>query len=64
MKIEVYDKKNDSLIGWTSCALFLGNAYNPVIVNGYPVLWVFVQGLGLAIFIFVNVYLIFQFLIP
>lgn len=64
MKIEVYSKKNDSLIGWANCALFLGNAYNPVIVNGYPVLWVFVQGLALALFIFMLVYVIFQFAIP
>lgn len=64
MKIEIYKKDNDSLIGWTSCALFLGNAYNPVIVNGYPVLWVFIQGLALSFFIFVLVYVMFQFVIP
>ena len=64
MKIEVYDKQNDSLIGWTSCSLFLGNAYNPVIVNGYPVSWMFVQGLGLALLIFALVYVVLQFVVP
>lgn len=64
MKIEVYTKENDSLIGWTSCTLFLGNAYNPVIVNGYPVFWVFVQGLAFALLIFFLVYVAFQFVIP
>lgn len=64
MRIEAYAKENDSLIGQANSAIILGSAYNPVIVNGYSVLWMFVQGIAMGAVILLLVWLVYQFLIP
>ena len=64
MSIQAYAKDTDSLIGEANTAIILGSAYNPVIVNGPTVLWMFAQGLSMGVVILFFLWLIFQFLIP
>ena len=64
MVIEIFAKDDGHLLGKTSTAIILGDAYNPVIVNGYTNINTFLQGIGLALLVILLVYLIFQFLIP
>ena len=64
LRIEIISNEADSVIGTASTNIFLGTAYNPVIVNDPGTLWMFLQGLGLGLFFIIMVYLIFQFLIP
>ena len=64
MKIELYAKDDGHLIGSASTAIILGDAYNPVIVNGYTNISMFLQGIGLGLLVILYVYLIFQLLIP
>ena len=64
MKIELFAKDDGHLIGSTSTAIILGDTYNPVIVNGYTNISMFLQGIGLGLLVILYVYLIFQLLIP
>ena len=64
MRIEIHSKESDSIIGAASTNMFLGSAYNPIIVNGYSDVMVFLQGLGLGLLIMMFVYLVFQFIVP
>ena len=64
LKIEILANKTDSVIGAATTNIFLGTAYNPVIVNDPGTLWMFLQGVGLGLFFIIIIYLIFQFLIP
>jgi hypothetical protein len=64
MKIELFAKDDGHLIGSTSTAIILGDTYNPVIVNGYTNISMFLQGIGLGLLVILHVYLIFQLLIP
>ena len=64
MNIELYAKADGHLLGKASTGIILGDAYNPVIVNGYTNITMFFQGIGLALLVILLVYLIFQFLVP
>lgn len=64
LRIEIYSKMNDSLVGAASTRIFMGTTYNPIIVNGNSNLVVFLQGIGLALMIMLFIYLVFQFLVP
>lgn len=64
MRIEVYSKVNDSLVGAATTSIYMGTAYNPVIVSGYSDLVVFLQGVSFGLVIMLIVYLVFQFLVP
>ena len=64
MRIELLDKKDGHVIGTASTAIILGDAYNPVIVNGYTKISMFLQGIGFGLLAILFIYLIFQLLIP
>ena len=64
MRIELLDKKDGHVIGTASTAIILGDAYNPVIVNGYTRISMFLQGIGFGLLAILFIYLIFQLLIP
>ena len=64
MRIELLDKKDGRVIGAASTSILLGDAYNPVIVNGYTRISMFLQGIGLGLLVILFIYLIFQLLIP
>ena len=64
MRIELLAKDDGHVIGTTSTSILLGDAYNPVIVNGYTRITMFLQGIGLALLAILFVYLVFQLLIP
>lgn len=64
LRIEVYSNATDSMIGSATTSLFLGTAYNPVIVDDPGVIWMFIQGISMGLLILLLVYLVYQFLIP
>ena len=64
MVIELFAKEDGHLLGKASTAIVLGDPYNPVIVNGYTNIAMFLQSIGLALLVILFVYLVFQFLIP
>lgn len=64
MRIEIYAKDTEKLIGSATSSLYLGTAYNPVIVNGGNKVWMFLQGIVTGLMVMLFVYLVFQFLIP
>lgn len=64
MEIAVYDKKTDSLLAKAGASIFLGSAYNPIIVNGPSLLTMYLQGLALGLFALLVVYVVFQLIIP
>ena len=64
MRIEVISKMSDSLIGAATTSIYMGTAYNPIIVRGYSDLVVFLQGVSFGLVIMLIVYLVFQFLVP
>ena len=64
MLIELLDKEDGHVIGTAATAILLGDAYNPVIVNGYTRISMFLQGIGLGLLVILFIYLIFQLLIP
>lgn len=64
MKIEIYTKDTDSLIGVAQTSIYLGSTFNPVIVNGNSLLLTFISGLVLGLLILLLVYLVFQFIVP
>lgn len=64
MKIEIYAKDTEEIIGSAMWSIYLGSAYNPVIVNGSHAIWMFMQGIVTGLLIMLLVYLVFQLLIP
>lgn len=64
MRIEIYAKGTDKLVGSATSSIYLGSAYNPVIVNGSRPIWMFLQGIVTGLLVMLHVYLIFQLLIP
>ena len=64
MRIEIYAKDTDKMIGSATTSIFLGTAYNPVIVNGGNNMWMYLQGVVTGLLVMLFVYLVFQFLIP
>lgn len=64
MRIEIYAKDTEKLICSTTSSIYLGTAYNPVIVNGGNIVWMFLQGIVTGLMFMLFVYLVFQFLIP
>ena len=64
MRIEVYAKDTNKMIGSATTSIYLGTAYNPVIVNGGNKMWMFLQGIVIGFMVMLFVYLVFQFLIP
>lgn len=64
MKIEIYAKDTEEMIGSAMWSIYLGSAYNPVIVNGSHAIWMFMQGIVTGLLIMLLVYLVFQLLIP
>lgn len=62
--IELFAKDDGHLLASTSTAILLGDAYNPVIVNGYTNIKMFLQGIGLGLFAILIIYVIFQLVIP
>lgn len=64
MRIEIYAKDTNELIGSATSSIYLGTAYNPVIVNGGNNIWMFMQGIVTGLLLMLLVYLVFQFLIP
>lgn len=64
MRIEIYAKDTDKMIGSATSSIYLGTAYNPVIVNGGNNVWMFLQGIVTGLLIMLLVYLVFQLIIP
>ncbi len=64
MRIEIFAKDTGKMIGSATSSIYLGSAYNPVIVNGSEDIWMFMQGIVTGLFVMLLVYLVFQFLIP
>ena len=64
MRIEIYAKDTEEMIGSAMTSIYLGSAYNPVIVNGSHTIWMFIQGLVTGLLIMLFVYLVYQLLIP
>ena len=64
MRIEIYAKDTDKMIGSATTSIYLGTAYNPVIVHGGNIVWMFLQGIVTGLLVMLLVYLVFQFLIP
>ena len=64
LRIEIYSNATDSMVGSATTNIFLGTAYNPVIVDDPGDIWMFVQGISLGLLALLLVYLVFQFLIP
>lgn len=64
MRIEIYAKDTEKMIGSATSSIYLGTAYNPVIVNGGNNIWMFIQGIVTGLLMMLFVYLVFQFLIP
>ena len=64
MVIELFAKNDGHLLGSASTAILLGDAYNPVIVNGYTNIRMFLQGIGFGLLAILLIYVIFQFVIP
>lgn len=64
MRIEIYAKDTGKMVGSATSSIYLGSAYNPVIVNGSKTIWMFLQGIVTGLAVMLLVYLVFQFLIP
>jgi len=64
MKIEIYTKDTEEMIGSAMSSIYLGSAYNPVIVNGSHTIWMFIQGIVTGLLLMLFVYLVFQLLVP
>ena len=64
LRIQVYSNATDSMIASATTNIFLGTAYNPVIVDDPGDIWMLVQGISIGLLILLLAYLIFQFLIP
>lgn len=64
MRIEIYAKDTNKMIGSATSSIYLGSAYNPVIVNGSKAIWMFLQGIVTGLLIMLLVYIAFQFLVP
>ena len=64
LRIEIYSNATDSLVGTATTNIFLGTAYNPVIVDDPGDIWMFVQGASLGLLALLLVYFVFQFIIP
>ena len=64
MRIEIFAKDTGKMIGSATSSIYLGSAYNPVIVKGSEDIWMFMQGIVTGLFVMLLVYLVFQFLIP
>lgn len=64
MRIEIYAKDTEKMICSATSSIYLGTAYNPVIVNGGNKVWMFLQGIVTGLMVMLFVYLVFQFLIP
>ena len=64
LSIEIYSNVTDSLVGSARTSMYLGTAYNPVIVDDPGDIWMFIQGVSMGLLILLLVYLVFQLLIP
>jgi hypothetical protein len=64
MRIEIFAKDTEKMIGSATSSIYLGTAYNPVIVNGGNIVWMFLQGIVIGLMVMLFVYMVFQFLIP
>lgn len=62
--LECYDKKSNALLASDSILYTLGNAYEPIIVNGTNKSRTILQGVLLMSVLLFAIYLIFQFIIP
>ena len=62
--LKCYDKRDNSLLASDNISYTLGNAYEPVIVNGTNKLRIVLQGIFVVIIFFFSVYFIFQFVVP
>ena len=64
LTINFYSVKTDSLFASVSKEVVLGTLFNPVIVNGLPMLFVVFQGLFVGAFLFLLIYIILQIIVP
>lgn len=64
LTLNFYDKETDSLVASASTAFTLGSIYRPIIVDGHSILFVVLQGLFLAAFTLLLVWLLLQFIVP
>ena len=64
MRVEIYAKDTEKMIGSATSSIYLGTSYNPVIVNGGNKVWMFLQGIVTGLLIMLFVYLVFQLLVP
>ena len=64
LTIHFRDAKNDSIITSFSTNIQEGSIFNPIIVNGEPILVVVMQGITLGAFLILIIWIIFQFIIP
>lgn len=64
LTVSFYYTETDSLKANFSTTVEKGSIFNPIIVNGYGVLYVILQGLFVGTIIFLLVWLVLQFLVP
>ena len=64
LTVNFRNAKNDSIIAQLSTVIHEGSIYNPIIVNGANIRVVILQGITLAAFFLLSVWLLFQFVIP